>query len=234
MAIQRDHAPLRHLPNQASINARAWKWINMLQGYNLEILHIPGERNPANTLSRQDKKDALGRKTTVHDANADLVNELLVPSDADNSAIQEALMKLFNVQVRDQPETVADEGQAIRAQRSVQNQALKAKRSDTDSDQALKASVSGQISPVQPESESRVQVQFSSRPDVSVSSRNQNSQCILADSRSIINIDNSLREKNHSLLQKEILHKDILEERESIGKSERYGDKKNIKFRKNY
>ena len=36
----------------------------------------------------------------VHDANADLVRELRVPSDADDNAIQEALMKLFSAQVR--------------------------------------------------------------------------------------------------------------------------------------
>ena len=67
-----------------------------MQGYNLEIRHIPGKRNPADTLSRQDKKDALGRKTAVHDATADLVRELRVPSDAGDEAIQDALKKLFN------------------------------------------------------------------------------------------------------------------------------------------
>ena len=114
VVIQTDHAPLRHLPNQASVNSRVWKWINILQGYNLEIRHIPGKRNPADTLSRQDKKDALGRKTAVHDANADLVRELRVPSDADDEAIQEALMRLFNAQVQaqdnDQTVSVAVEG----------------------------------------------------------------------------------------------------------------------------
>ena len=98
VVIQTDHAPLRHLPNQASVNTRVWKWINIMQGYNLEIRHIPGKRNPADTLSRQDKKDALGRKTAVNDANADLVNELRIPSDADDEAIQEALKRLFNAQ----------------------------------------------------------------------------------------------------------------------------------------
>ena len=73
-----------------------------MQGYNLEIRHIPGKRNPADMLSRQDKKDALGRKTVVHDANAELVRELHVPSDANDSAIQEALMRLFNAQVQEQ------------------------------------------------------------------------------------------------------------------------------------
>ena len=64
----------------------------------MEIRHIPSERNPAYTLSRQEKKDALGRNTVVRDANADLVNELCV--------IQEALMKLLHAQFRDQSESV--------------------------------------------------------------------------------------------------------------------------------
>ena len=72
-----------------------------MQGYNLEIRHIPGKRNPADTVSKQDKRDALGRKTAVHNMNADLVKELHVPSDADDTAIQEALIRLFNAQVRD-------------------------------------------------------------------------------------------------------------------------------------
>ena len=139
-------------------------------GVQLEIRHIPCKRNPTNTLSRQDKKDALGRKTVVHDTNADLVKELRVPSDADDTAIQEALMRLFNAHVRDQSETVAEEGQTIRAQRSVLelDQALKTKSLD----QALKASVSDQISSVQSVSESKPSrsVQFSSDVPVSSSS----------------------------------------------------------------
>ena len=209
--IQTDHAPLRHLPNQSSVNSRIWKWINIMQGYNLEIRHIPGKRNPADTLSRQDKKDALGRKTAVHDANADLVRELRVPSDADDSAIQEALMRLFNAQVRDQSETVSVEGQAIRAKRS---------------DQALKASVSDQISSVQsssvqPESESKTSrsVQFKTSVPVS-SNSSQSSQCTIAVSRSSVDIDNSLREKIYSLLSREILYRDIIEEIESTGMNE--------------
>ena len=183
--IQTDHALLRHLPNQASINLRVWKWINVIQGYNLEIRHIPGKRNPADTLFRQDKKDALGRKTAVHDANADLVRELRAPSDANDSAIQEALMKLFSAQVRDQSETVSIEGQAVRAKRSVSDldQALKAQISD----QALKASVSESVqsSSDQPESELKHSrsVQFKTSIPVS-SNSSQSSHCKLAVSRS--------------------------------------------------
>ena len=219
MVIQTDHAPLRHLPNQASINSRIWKWINILQGYNLEIHHIPGKRNPVDTLSRQDKKDALGRKTAVHDANADLVRELRVPSDADDSAIQEALMKLFNAQVQEQvrDQTVSDavEGQAVRAQSSVSDQALKASVSVRDQSSSV------QSSSVQPESESKTSrsVQFKTSVPVSSSSPSS-SQCTTAVSRSSIQIDNSLREKINSLLRKEILYRNIFEEIESTGKNE--------------
>ena len=158
----------------------------------------------------------------MHDANADLVKELRVPSDAEDMAIQEALMKLFNAQVRDQSETVAEEGQAIRAQRSVSesDQALKAKSSE----QALKASVSDSVqsSSVQPVSESKPSrsVQFSSDVPVSSSSSPSISQCTLAVGRSSIQIENSLREKINSLLKQEILYKEILEEMESTRRNE--------------
>ena len=37
ITIQTDHASLRHLPNQTSVNSRVWCWISILQGYNVEI-----------------------------------------------------------------------------------------------------------------------------------------------------------------------------------------------------
>ena len=96
--IQTDHAPLRHLPNQASVNTRIWKWVNIMQGYNLEIRHIPGKRNPADSLSRQDRKDALGRKSAVVDANAELVEQIRIPEDASDQEIQDILKQVFNAQ----------------------------------------------------------------------------------------------------------------------------------------
>ena len=155
----------------------------------------------------------MERKTAVHDANADLVRELRVPSDADDSAIQEALMKLFNAQVqgqvRDQTISDAVEGQALKAQIS---------------DQALKASVSDSVqsSSDQPESESKTSrsVQFKTSVPVSSNSSSSSSHCTLAVSRSSVDIDNSLREKINSLLRKEILYRDILEEMESTERNE--------------
>ena len=63
--IQTDHAPLRHLPNQTSVNSRLWRWLSILQGYNVEIRHIPGKKNPADSLSCQLISDALVRKGSV-------------------------------------------------------------------------------------------------------------------------------------------------------------------------
>ena len=53
--VQTDHSSLRHLPNQPSVNRRIWKWISILQGYDMEVRHIPGKVNPADTLTRQVK-----------------------------------------------------------------------------------------------------------------------------------------------------------------------------------
>ena len=81
----------------------------------------------------------------MHDANADLVEELRVPSDANDQTIQEALIRLFNAQ--DQDQSIVDEGQASRAQRSAQ--ALKA----PESVQAIKAADQSQFSSEQIKSE---------------------------------------------------------------------------------
>ena len=169
----------------------------------------------------------------VHDANTNLVKELRVLSDADDSAIQEVLMKLFNAQVQDQSESVAVEGLASRAKRSVEDQALKAQSSD--SDQALKASDSArdQFSPDQSKSETMPSrsVQFNS--NVLVSSSDQFSQCTLVVGKSSIEFDNSLRENIHCLLQKEILYKEIFEEMECTRKNELIWGQEKYKIEKN-
>ena len=95
IVIQTDHAPLRHLPNQTSVNSRVWRWLAVLQGYNVEIRHIPGKKNPADSLSRQLVSDALVRKGSVKDANAEYVQKLRVSNVATDQEIQAALHKLF-------------------------------------------------------------------------------------------------------------------------------------------
>ena len=79
IVIQTDHAPLRHLPNQTSVNSRVWRWLAVLQGYDVDIRHIPGKKNPADSLAAdQLVSDALVRKSSVTDANASYVQKLRV------------------------------------------------------------------------------------------------------------------------------------------------------------
>ena len=89
--IQTDHAPLRHLPNQTSVNSRVWRWLAVLQGYDVDIRHIPGKKNPADSLSRQLVSDALVRKSSVTDANASYVQKLRVAENATDEEIKAAL-----------------------------------------------------------------------------------------------------------------------------------------------
>ena len=54
----------------------------------MEIRYIPGERNPEDTLSRQLVSDALVRKESVKDANAEYVMRLRVAENATDDEIQ--------------------------------------------------------------------------------------------------------------------------------------------------
>ena len=58
--------------------------------------HIPGKKNPADSLSRQLVADALVRKDSVKDANAEHVQKLRVNERATDQEIQDALHQLFN------------------------------------------------------------------------------------------------------------------------------------------
>ena len=87
IVIQTDHAPLRHLPNQTSVNSRVWRWLAVLQGYDVDIRHIPGKKNPADSLSRQ--------LVSVIDANASYVQKLRVAENATDEEMKAALHQLF-------------------------------------------------------------------------------------------------------------------------------------------
>ena len=62
----------------------------------MEIRHIPGKRNSADSLSRQLISDALVRKDSVKDANSEYVQKLSVSPEASDAEIQSALHRLFN------------------------------------------------------------------------------------------------------------------------------------------
>ena len=98
--IQTNHAPLRYLPNQTSVNSRVWCWISISQGYNVGIRHIPGKKNPADSLRRQLVSDALVQKGSVKDTNEEYVMRLRAPANASDEEIQSALRQLFSQSVQ--------------------------------------------------------------------------------------------------------------------------------------
>ena len=181
--IQTDHAPLRHLPNQASVNSRIWKWLSILQGYHIDIQHIPGKRNPADSLSRQSVEDALVRKTSVHDANAAYVQKLRVPENATDAEIQSALTRLFSQNSETENQSVIK----MTVQDSVQVQ-------------------ENLLNQFKPENKGQDQVQESDQSKIS----SENAK--LAVLRSGVIIDEQFKREVHSLLLKESPYKEILEE----------------------
>ena len=68
----------------------------VLRGYDVDIRHIPGKKNPADSLSRQLVSDALVRKSSVTDANASYVQKLRVAENAIDNEIRAALHQLFS------------------------------------------------------------------------------------------------------------------------------------------
>ena len=68
----------------------------ILQGYNLEIRHILGKKNPTDSLRRQLVADALVRKSPVKNANAEYVQKLRVSEVATDQEIQNVPHQLFN------------------------------------------------------------------------------------------------------------------------------------------
>ena len=62
----------------------------------MDIRHLPGKTNPADSLSRQLVSDALVRKSSVTDANASYVQRLRVAENATDEEIRSALHELFN------------------------------------------------------------------------------------------------------------------------------------------
>ena len=105
--VQTDHSSLRHLPNQPSVNRRIWKWVSILQGYDIEIRHIPGKVNPADALTRQVKGDDAEYAGQVKQEDADWMDQVRVSSEADDKTIQRRLNELYSTKdLQQKQETV--------------------------------------------------------------------------------------------------------------------------------
>ena len=101
--VQTDHSSLRHLPNQAAIHRRIWKWVSILQGYDVDIQHIPGQRNPVDALTRQHAYTDQRLTEAIRKEDAKLVKFLDVPKDASDQDIQRVLDQMFSQSVHHRP-----------------------------------------------------------------------------------------------------------------------------------
>ena len=96
--VQTDHSSLKYLPNQAAVHRRIWKWIGILQSYDIEIRHIPGNKNPADPLTRQHEREDRELNIAAKREEEKLVHKLQVSEDASDADIQRALDSVFQHQ----------------------------------------------------------------------------------------------------------------------------------------
>ena len=94
--VQTDHSSLKHLPNQPSVSRRIWKWVSILQGYDVDIRHIPGKVNPADALTRQVRAEDAEYAGRVRQEDQDWVDSVRVPSEATDQEIQRRLNELYS------------------------------------------------------------------------------------------------------------------------------------------
>ena len=68
------------------MNCRAWKWVQVLQGYDCDIVHIAGKSNPTNHLSWRNIKE-LKSMVDVRNTEESMVQRLRLgegkPTDED-------------------------------------------------------------------------------------------------------------------------------------------------------
>ena len=86
---------LKNLPNQPAVNRRVWKWVQVLQGYDCDIVHIAGKANPADFLSRRSIQD-LRSMVDVRATEESMVQRLrLGEGQSTDEAIQNKLNEIF-------------------------------------------------------------------------------------------------------------------------------------------
>ena len=93
--IQTDHDSLKNLPNRPAVNRRVWKWVQVLQGYDCDIVHIAGKSNPADYLSRRSIQE-LRSMVDVHATEESMVQRLrLGEGKSTDEDIQRKLDEVF-------------------------------------------------------------------------------------------------------------------------------------------
>ena len=70
--------------------------MSILQGYDVQIRHIPGKVNPADALTRQIQADDAEYAGRVRQEDQDWMTNVRVPSEATDSEIQQRLNQLYS------------------------------------------------------------------------------------------------------------------------------------------
>ena len=167
-------------------------------GLRLDIRHIPGKKNPADSLSRQHVADALVRKTSVTDANASYVQKLRVAEDATDDEVQAALHELFKsspqghsvtdiqVQVQDQSDSIQDQD-IVKTVSVLASNAISKIRLDDE----LKNSLTSTIRREMPYAEVLTQLQAGARQVTcyDVTYKILNSLLVIHDQKQDVNLD---------------------------------------------
>lgn len=74
---------------------RVWKWLSIMQIYNLEMQHTLGKVNLAYNLSRQLKSEAAHQKGQVHMENKKFVEQTRIPLNTTDDDIRDALIRIL-------------------------------------------------------------------------------------------------------------------------------------------
>ena len=85
--MRTDHSLLRHLLVPNSVNTRIWKWLPIMQGYNLDIQHILGKVNHADHLSQKSSNDVVIQKNKVRFEKDAFVQRIRFPENASNQQL---------------------------------------------------------------------------------------------------------------------------------------------------
>ena len=93
--VQTDHSSLRYLPDQPAVNRRIWKWTSIIQGYKMKIQHIPGAKNPADSLTRRAWLSDRADQEQVKGQEAEWSNKWRKMDLSSNEAIRAALEEMF-------------------------------------------------------------------------------------------------------------------------------------------
>ena len=93
--VQTDHSSLKHLPNQHSVNRRIWKWVSILQSYDVEIRHIPGKINSTDAPTPPIQVKDAEYARWVKQEDEDWFQLIRVPQEATDADIQQKLNELY-------------------------------------------------------------------------------------------------------------------------------------------